>query len=162
MSEAPLAYVDFERCIVLVNPDAPLPTDDRSEDQKRWDSMAIKCEVAECENGFYVDLREIHLLIGHDAYNVIDRAPVTTHPRTVNEDGMILTRVTSFHSVFSDRAYAEGIARRAFMLFKEARANWHKAGLEMKAIEHKRRIYGATHEQFDRYGVIVKPGATDW
>lgn len=157
MTDPPLAYVDFERCIVSVDPNSPLPEDDRTEDQKQWDSLNIKCQVRECENGFYVDLRE-----GGATYNVIDRAPVTTYPRTVCEDGMVLTRSTSFHAVFDDREYAEGIARRAFVLLKDALANWHKVELEIQTLERKRKIYGATHERFDRYGGLVKNGTPDW
>lgn len=33
MSKQPVSYVDFDRCIVCVNPNAPLVPDDRSEKQ---------------------------------------------------------------------------------------------------------------------------------
>ncbi len=58
--EKPVAYVDFDRCIVCVDPNAPLVPDDRSERQKQWDAMVMSCEVSERDDGFFVDLRVHH------------------------------------------------------------------------------------------------------
>ena len=153
--EKPVAYVDFDRCIVVVDPNALLVPDDRSEAQKRWDTLGMTCEVAEREEGFFVDLREHHPFFHATIYYVCDSPPVTTYPRTIDADGMMVTRVTSFNTIFESCEYAEGIARRAFTLFKAARANWHACEKHIKALAHQRTIYGATHNQFDHNGGMV-------
>ena len=152
--EKPVAYVDFDRCIVVVDPAAQLLPDDRSEKQKLWDDMVIKCEVDE-RDGFFVDLREYHPFFHDTIYYVCDSPPVTTYPRTIDAEGMMLTRVTSFGTIFESREYAEDIARRAFGLFKAARANWHECEKKIKALKHQRSIYGATHAMFDHNGGLI-------
>ena len=155
-SAKPVAYVDFDRCIVCVDPNAPLVPDDRSERQKRWDDMVMTCEVGEQEEGFFVDLQVHHVLHASDVYRVLDSPPVTTHPRTIGEDGMMLVNVTSFSSIFESREYAEGIAQRAFTLFRAAREHWHACEQKIKALKTQRRIYGATHDQFNHHGGMVR------
>lgn len=151
----PVAYVDFDRYIVVVDPTAQLPPDDRSEKQKRWDDMVMNCEVLEREEGFFVDLRTISLLCSDDIYRVCDSPPVTTYPRTIDADGTMTTRITSFSSIFESREYAEGIALRAFALFRAARENWHACEQKIKALKHQRSIYGATHAMFDHNGGMI-------
>jgi gamma-glutamyltranspeptidase len=152
----PVAYVDFDRYIVCVDPNAPLVPDDRSERQKRWDDMIMACKVREQEEGFVVDLIKFNLLHSNDVYIVCDRPPVTTHPRTIDAEGMMLVNVTSFNSVFDSREYAEGIAQRAFTLFRAAREHAHACEQKIKALEIQRRMYGATHDQFNHHGGMVR------
>ena len=152
----PVAYVDFDRFIVCVDPNAPLAPDDRTEKQRRWDDMMMTCEVGEQEAGFFVDLQVHHVLHASDVYRVCDSPPVTTHPRTIGEDGMMLVNLTSFSTIFESREYAEGIAQRAFTLFRAAREHRHACNQKIKALEIQRSIYGATHDQFNHHGGMVK------
>lgn len=151
----PVAYVDFDRYIVVVDPTAHLLPDDRSEKQKRWDDMVMTCEVAEREEGFFVDLQVHHVLHPSDVYRVCDGPPVTTHPRTIDDEGVMLVNVTSFSSVFDSREYAEGIALRAFALFRAAREHRHACDQKIKALETQRRLYGATWDQFNHHGGMI-------
>ena len=151
----PVAYVDFDRFIVCVDPNAPLVPDDRPERQKRWDAMVMSCEVSERDDGFFVDLRVHHHFFDDEIYRVVDRPPVTTHPRTVDSEGMILVNLTQFNAFFDSREYAEGIAQRAFTLFRAAREHWHACEQKIKALKTQRRIYGATHDQFNHHGGMV-------